>query len=67
MYIREHTNSKVSSVNDGKVSGHKNQNDNRAEEVLFLLIEKPEIKTKEIQEALGWTSNQVKYNIKKFN
>ena len=36
------------------------------EEILInLLAEKPDIKTKEIKESLGWPSSQVKYYMKK--
>lgn len=43
-----------------------NQNaDNLEERLIKLLVEKPDIKTKEIVELLGWSSSQVKYYMKK--
>lgn len=43
-----------------------NQNaDNLEERLIKLLAEKPDIKTKEIVELLGWSSSQVKYYMKK--
>ena len=43
-----------------------NQNaDNLEERLIKLLAEKPDIKTTEIVELLGWSSSQVKYYMKK--
>jgi ATP-dependent DNA helicase RecG len=47
-------------------SDQSNQNaDNLEERLIKLLSEKPDIKTKEITESLGWSSSQVKYYMKK--
>lgn len=39
--------------------------ENLEERLIKLLAEKPDIKTKEITESLGWSSSQVKYYMKK--
>jgi predicted HTH transcriptional regulator len=47
-------------------SDQSNQNeDNLEERLINLLSEKPDVKTKEIAESLGWSSSQVKYYMKK--
>lgn len=50
-------------------SNHSDQSnqieENLEERLIKLLAEKPDIKTKEITELLGWSSSQVKYYMKK--
>lgn len=47
-------------------SDHSDQNEDNLEvRLIKLLSEKPDIKTKEITDSLGWSARQVKYYMKK--
>jgi ATP-dependent DNA helicase RecG len=57
---------KTDQTDQSDQSDQSNQNaDNLEERLIKLLSEKPDIKTKEITESLGWSSSQVKYYMKK--